>query len=173
MRVDALETALAWLLRASAWIGWLALGLMMVIGTADVVGTALFRKPMLGAFEMAEAALAVVMFLGLVHVQARQSHIVVDLLSARLRGTPKRLADCLALLGTLIALYLVARQTWPLMLDSVRIREVAGGDQEVWCSTCYVRLAEDDDATWLAELRQAQRERPLGLFGRAPLLDTR
>lgn len=127
MRVDALETALAWLLRASAWIGWLALGLMMVIGTADVVGTALFRKPMLGAFEMAEAALAVVMFLGLVHVQARQSHIVVDLLSARLRGTPKRLADCLALLGTLIALYLVARQTWPLMLDSVRIREVAGG----------------------------------------------
>lgn len=127
MRFNALETALAWLLRASAWIGWAALGLMLVVGTADVVGTAFFRKPVLGAFEMAEAALAVVMFLGLVHVQARQGHIVVDLLSARLRGTPKRLSDCLALLGTLVAFYLIARQTWPLMLDSIRIREVASG----------------------------------------------
>ncbi len=127
MRMHAAETALAWGLRASALIGWAALGLMMVVGTADIIGTAFFRRPVVGAFEMAESALAVVMFIGLVHVQARQSHIVVDLLTTRLRGTARRLSDCLALLGTLVALYLVARQTWPLMLDSVRIREVAGG----------------------------------------------
>jgi hypothetical protein len=53
------------------------------------------------------------------------------------------------------------------------IRNVPDGDQEVWCSACYVRLVEDDDADWLAELHQAQRERPLGLFGRALLLDAR
>jgi len=127
MRMHAVETALAWGLRASALVGWVALGLMMVVGTADIVGTAFFRRPIVGAFEMAESALAVVMFIGLVHVQARQSHIVVDLMTARLRGTARRLSDCLALLGTLVALYLVARQTWPLMLDSWRIREVAGG----------------------------------------------
>lgn len=127
MRMHAVETALAWGLRASALVGWVALGLMMVVGTADIVGTAFFRRPVVGAFEMAESALAVVMFIGLVHVQARQSHIVVDLMTARLRGTARRLSDCLALFGTLVALYLVARQTWPLMLDSWRIREVAGG----------------------------------------------
>ncbi len=127
MRMHAAETALAWGLRASALVGWVALGLMMVVGTADIVGTAFFKRPILGAFEMAESALAVVMFIGLVHVQARQSHIVVDLLTARLRGTARRLSDCLAIFGTLVALYLIARQTWPLMLDSWRIREVAGG----------------------------------------------
>lgn len=127
MRMHAAETALAWGLRASALIGWVALGLMMVVGTADIVGTAFLRRPVVGAFEMAESALAVVMFVGLVHVQARQSHIVVDLVTTRLRGTARRLSDCLALLGTLVALYLIARQTWPLMLDSWRIREVAGG----------------------------------------------
>jgi hypothetical protein len=46
------------------------------------------------------------------------------------------------------------------------VREVQGGDQEVLCSSCYVRLVEGDDATWLDELREAQRERPLGLFGK-------
>jgi len=124
---QGLEQGLDWALRVSAWIGWVALGLMMTLGTVDVIGTAFFRRPVLGAFEMAESALAVVMFLGLIHVQARGSHIVVDLAVARLRGTARRLADCLALLGTALALYLVARQTWPLMLDSWRIAEVAGG----------------------------------------------
>ncbi len=46
------------------------------------------------------------------------------------------------------------------------VREVQGGDQEVLCSSCYVRLADDDDIAWLAELREAQHERPLRLFGR-------
>lgn len=123
----ALASVLTWALRASAWIGWAALGLMLVVGAGDVVGTAFFKRPILGAFEMAEQALAVVMFVGLIHVQARGGHIVVDLAIARLRGRARRLADCLALLGTAAALYLVARQTWPLMLDSWRVREVAGG----------------------------------------------
>src|SRR5690606_6332007 len=95
-----LEQALGWALRVSAWIGWIALGLMMIVGTVDIIGTAFFRRPVLGAFEMSESALAVVMFLGLIHVQARRSHIVVDLAIARLRGTARRLVDCFALLGT-------------------------------------------------------------------------
>ncbi|MBA3470898.1 MAG: hypothetical protein H0T53_14775 [Herpetosiphonaceae bacterium] len=40
------------------------------------------------------------------------------------------------------------------------------GSPEILCSVCYVRLVEDDDTAWLAELREAQHERPLGLFGR-------
>lgn len=127
MTMHAVDTAFAWALRASAWIGWAALSLMLAVGAGDVIGTAFFKKPILGAFEMAEQALAVVMFVGLIHVQARGGHIVVDLVTAGLRGPARRLSDCLALLGTVVALYLIARQTWPLMLDSWRISEVAGG----------------------------------------------
>lgn len=122
-----LDAVLAWALRLSSWIGWASLTLMMVLGTADVIGTFFFGRAIIGAFEMAESALAVVMFVGLVHVQASRGHIVVDLVTARLHGGLSRAADSLALLGTLVALYLITRQTWPLMLDSWRIREVASG----------------------------------------------
>ena len=121
------DRLLGGILRISSWLGWAALLLMLLLGTFDVIGTFFFRKAIIGAFEMAESALAVVMFLGLVHVQAARGHIVVDLITGKLTGFPARLSDCVALLGTAVALYLIARQTWPLMLDSWRIHEVAGG----------------------------------------------
>jgi len=52
-------------------------------------------------------------------------------------------------------------------LEALRNRvTVPSGPPEILCSGCYVRLVEDDDTAWLAELREAQHERPLGLFGR-------
>jgi TRAP-type C4-dicarboxylate transport system permease small subunit len=125
--MNMLDKAQNWLLRISSWIGWSALLLMMAIGTLDVIGTFFFHRSIIGAFEMAETALAVVMFVGLVHVQADRAHINVDLLTKNLRGWPARLAESFGLLATALALFLIARQTWPLMLDSVRIGEVAGG----------------------------------------------
>ena len=32
---------------------------------------------------------------------------------------------------------------------------VSSGSPEILCSGCYVRLIEDDDTAWLAELREA------------------
>ncbi len=115
------------ILRISSWLGWAALLLMLLLGTFDVIGTFFFGKAIVGAFELAEAALAVVMFLGLVHVQAARGHIVVDLVTGKLSGKMAQLSDCVALLGTAAALYLIARQTWPLMIESWRIHEVASG----------------------------------------------
>lgn len=63
----------------------------------------------------------------------------------------------------------VARVTDDMVDDLAALRgrvTMPSEPPEILCSGCYVRLVEEDDATWLAELREAQYEQPLGLFGR-------
>jgi TRAP-type mannitol/chloroaromatic compound transport system permease small subunit len=113
--------------RLSAAAGWFALAFMASVGAVDVLGTALFNKPLGGAFEMSEQALAAVVFLGLLHTQIQQSHIVVDIVSERLRGRSAMLSRGFALSATALALGLIAVQTWPLFTASLHIREQAPG----------------------------------------------
>lgn len=113
--------------RFSAFMGWAALAIMAVISTVDVLGTAFFNKPVTGAFEMAGEALAVVVFLGLLQTQILRAHITVDLLTERLRGIPSRVLDVLATLAMTLAIGMIALQTWPQMMESWRIGELAPG----------------------------------------------
>lgn len=114
-----------WLFTAAT--GWASLALMAVLGTADVLGTALFDRPLAGAFEMAEQALAVVIFFGLLHAQIAQTHIVVDVLTEHFRGRLKLLSNAIALTATTVAIALIAAQTWPLFTASWKISEQATG----------------------------------------------
>lgn len=122
--LSRIGTGLWWL---SAAAGWAALAFMAGVGAADVLGTAIFDRPMPGTFEMSEQALAAVIFLGLLHTQIRQTHIVVDILTERLHGWPARLSHAVALSATALALGLIAVQTWPQFLDSMAINEQAPG----------------------------------------------
>ena len=122
--LSRIGTGLWWL---SAAAGWAALAFMAGIGAVDVLGTALFDWPMPGTFEISEQALAAVIFLGLLHTQIRQTHIVVDILTERLHGWHARLSQAVALSATALALGLIAVQTWPLFLGSMAINEQAPG----------------------------------------------
>ncbi len=119
-----LGTGLWWL---SAATGWAALAFMAAAGAVDVVGTAMFDKPLQGTFEMSEQALAAVIFLGLLHTQINQTHIVVDLFTERLRGRAAQLSKAFALSATALALGLIAVQTWPQFTASLAINEQAPG----------------------------------------------
>ncbi len=122
--LHSLGTGLWWL---SAATGWAALAFMAAIGALDVLGTAFFNRPMPGTFEMSEQALAAVIFLGLLHTQIQQGHIVVDVLTERLSGWPARLSQAVALSATALALGLIAAQTWPQFAASFAISEQAPG----------------------------------------------
>ncbi len=113
--------------RFSAVMGWTALSIMAMISTADVLGTALLNKPVTGAFEMVGEALAVVVFLGLLQTQILRAHITVDLLTERLKGVPARLLDVLSASAMTLAIGMIAIQTWPQMMESWRIGELAPG----------------------------------------------
>jgi TRAP-type C4-dicarboxylate transport system permease small subunit len=51
---------------------------MMALTCADVIGRYFFSKPIVGAFEITEMALAAMIFLGLPLVTLRNEHITVD-----------------------------------------------------------------------------------------------
>lgn len=114
-----------WLLTAAT--GWAALGLMAALGAVDVIGTALFDRPLAGVFEMSEQALAVAIFFGLLHAQIGKTHIVVDVLTEHFRGRLRLVSNAVALTATAAAIGLIAAQTWPQFLASWKIGEQASG----------------------------------------------
>jgi TRAP-type mannitol/chloroaromatic compound transport system permease small subunit len=75
---------------SSAWLGRLALGLLllgtvgmiasMLIGVADVVGTKFFDWPVPGTLEFTESTMVLVVFGALAYAQERRAHIRVELL---------------------------------------------------------------------------------------------
>jgi TRAP-type C4-dicarboxylate transport system permease small subunit len=74
----------------SAWLGRLALGLLllgtlgmiaaMLVGVADVVGTEFLGRPLLGTLEFTESTMVLVVFGALAYAQERRAHIRVELL---------------------------------------------------------------------------------------------
>jgi TRAP-type transport system small permease protein len=141
--VFLLTDVIRFLRRLSAAAGWLALGLMALIGAADVVGTAFFNRPIAGAFELAKQGLVVVVFFGLLHTQMRQRHIVIDILTERLQGKTVGFLAALSLTATTVAIGLIAVQTWPLFQASWRIRESAPGllDFPIWPAKALICIA--------------------------------
>ncbi|MBV1694793.1 MAG: TRAP transporter small permease [Hyphomicrobiales bacterium] len=55
---------------------------LMMLTCVDVVGRYFLNRPVLGAFELTEMALALLIFIGLPLVTLRQEHISVDLFDA-------------------------------------------------------------------------------------------
>ena len=62
-----------------SYIGALSLFLMMCLTLADVIGRNLFNRPILGAFELTEFMVLVLIFSFLAYAQSHKSHINVDL----------------------------------------------------------------------------------------------
>ena len=63
-----------------SYLGAAALFGMMILTTADVIFRYAFNSPILGAFEVTEFLVLLVIFSFLGYTQAQKSHISVDLL---------------------------------------------------------------------------------------------
>jgi TRAP-type transport system small permease protein len=62
-----------------AYMGCLALFFMMCLTIADVAGRYIFNKPLLGAYELTEFMVLILVFSFLGYAQIHKSHISVDL----------------------------------------------------------------------------------------------
>lgn len=62
-----------------AYIGAFSLFAMMCLTIGDVTGRYIFNKPILGAFELTEFMVLVLIFSYLGYAQAKKSHVSVDL----------------------------------------------------------------------------------------------
>lgn len=70
--------------RALAALPGLLVLLMMAVTTLDVLGRYFLNRPLTGAFEVTEMAMALVIFAGLGLAARRREHITVNLLETRL-----------------------------------------------------------------------------------------
>jgi TRAP-type C4-dicarboxylate transport system permease small subunit len=120
--------------RLVARLGALAMGLagasllaMVLLGALDILGTKFLGWPVPGAFEAIEALMVLTVFLALPWAQARDQHIAVDLVVARLGPAARRALAILARSLTLAVFALIAWRGWVLGLDSLAVREYASG----------------------------------------------
>jgi TRAP-type C4-dicarboxylate transport system permease small subunit len=84
---------------------------MMVLTTADVCLRYFFKKPIMGAFELTEQLMAVLVFFGLGYAQIKKSHVCVDLLVSRFTKKKQAAIDSLTSILSSVLLLLVTRQT--------------------------------------------------------------
>jgi TRAP-type transport system small permease protein len=106
-------------MRAAAWIesatrvtsfaAAIALVAMMLTSVADVFMAVLFKRPIIGAYDLVETALVFSVFLGIPATFLRDGNIVVDVVdffvAARTVGRLKQLAGFLTLLFLALLLY--------------------------------------------------------------------
>ena len=85
--------ALAQIVRGLEIFSSAVLALMMLLTFVDVVGRYLLGAPIFGASEMISVMLALVIFAGLGIANARDKHIVVELIDARVRAVAPRVYD--------------------------------------------------------------------------------
>ena len=122
---------------ASAWLGRLALGLLllgtvgmiasMLIGVADVVGTKFLDTPVLGTLEFTESTMVLIVFGALAYAQERRAHIRVELLYGFAGPRGKSFMEAVTHIVAFIFFALVAWQGLGELLYSWEMKEATMG----------------------------------------------
>lgn len=102
--------------RVVAWIGKtfgvasaLSLLILMIIVTVDVIGRYVFSSPLRGSFEYIQIGMALVVFLALPVVVARENNVEVEVFHNLL---PKRIRRPARTLGSLVSIVVVGVLTY-------------------------------------------------------------
>jgi TRAP-type C4-dicarboxylate transport system permease small subunit len=94
------------------------LAMMMFLMVADVVGRYVGNSPILGAFEITEFMMIVLLFFSVGYAQTRKAHINVDVLILKL---PKNVRRFLQTIGSLLGLGLFSLIAWQAVMHATRI----------------------------------------------------
>jgi TRAP-type C4-dicarboxylate transport system permease small subunit len=92
-----------------SYIGNCALAAMMLLATVDVIGRYFFNAPVLGAYEITEYLMLIMVFSFLALAQSAKAHISVDIVFNRL---PAGLRPVLERFNHLVCLLMMILVTW-------------------------------------------------------------
>jgi len=96
--------------RFSNWltiVSALALVIIMVLTTADVLSRRFLNKPLTGSFEITTSLLVVVVFCSVAWVMTEHGHVVVDIFSDRYPKKVREMVTRIALFLSMITLGLI------------------------------------------------------------------
>jgi len=90
----------------------IALFFMMVLTFFDVIGRYLFNSPIIGALELTEFSMAIVIFLGLVLLTSQEGHVTVDLIDNFVPDKIKPIQKIIINLINLAVMFVISWQLW-------------------------------------------------------------
>jgi TRAP-type C4-dicarboxylate transport system permease small subunit len=101
-----------------SYIGNFALAAMMLLATVDVIGRYFFNAPVLGAYEVTEYLMLIMVFSFLALAQSAKVHISVDIvfirLPAWLQPVLERLNHLICLLMMILVCWMSIQRIWEL-----------------------------------------------------------
>ena len=129
---NKLKGAGAWYTVTANWsttvacvMAMLALSIMTVIVTGDVILRYVFNAPSKWVVEISSYLLVVIVMMGLAYTQKRRGHISVDIITSRLPKTVRPWVDLVTLVTvfvlTVILIYLTAGDFW----TSIQLKTVS------------------------------------------------
>ncbi len=113
----------AWTTRSLAYVAGAALLWLMLLTVAAVVMRYVFNAPILGAQDISELSLAVVVFLGIPYCGWTGGHVAVDLISTVVGESRLRYTDTLMRLVGAVLFGFVAWQAMRQALDALEYGE--------------------------------------------------
>ena len=126
------ETAIGWLASALMLVGGVALMLMMVHVTADVVGKFVFNRPIPMTLEMvSNYYMVAVVFLPFAAVERSSGNIHVELIYAHLPRLAKRLLDAVTYVLFAGLFWFLTTGTWAVAMKKFKVGEFIMGSYPV------------------------------------------
>lgn len=104
--------------RIFANISGAILALMMFLTVSDVILRYFFNRPILGAFELTEFMMVILVFCGLAYNQETQGNIAIDVVVNRLSEKRRRI---LSVITNLLGLGLFSLMTWRIFVYGLKI----------------------------------------------------
>jgi len=109
MFIRALETVTDKVTMALRYLCMFILGIMLFLGTVDVLGRYLFNRPVQGTYELFGVFLPCIVLLGLAYAQAELAHVRITMVLERL---PPILQRVFNIFTTLIAMVMTVLIGW-------------------------------------------------------------
>jgi len=124
--MQRLSRGLEHLAFAAVLLGGVGLMISMFLGVGDVIGT-FFGKPLLGALEVTESTMVLIVFGGQAYAQIRQRHLRVELVYLWAGPRMRSAMDIVASLSAILFFSLLVWQGWNEALFSIKISEATTG----------------------------------------------
>ncbi len=111
-QVGAWNLSLNFLHRLFQSLVSITLFFMMTLTFVDVIGRYLFNSPIVGALELTEFSMAIVIFLGLVLLTSDEGHVTVDLLDSFIPDKIKAIQKVIINLINFAVMVVISWQLW-------------------------------------------------------------
>jgi TRAP-type transport system small permease protein len=97
--------------RGPRWVGLITLFVMMALITADVIMRGLFAKPIMGAYELVQFFMVILIFFALPYAAVKDRHVTVDVVYNRFSKKGKAVTNTIAMLFSFVMYVLICWQS--------------------------------------------------------------